>query len=95
VRRGEPENHLKRGLSEGAPVVAESELVEIAVDVLAPKPMEGSHSQRRARRFGQFDVARWPSCDTTDRLARMVLFLAAEDSRLCTAQNFVVDAGWA
>jgi D-xylose 1-dehydrogenase len=28
-------------------------------------------------------------------LARMVLFLAADDSRLCTAQNFIVDAGWA
>jgi NAD(P)-dependent dehydrogenase (short-subunit alcohol dehydrogenase family) len=27
-------------------------------------------------------------------IARMVLFLAADDSRLCTAQNFVVDAGW-
>ncbi|MBI3707975.1 MAG: SDR family oxidoreductase [Proteobacteria bacterium] len=27
-------------------------------------------------------------------LARMVLFLAADDSRMCTAQNFVVDAGW-
>jgi len=28
-------------------------------------------------------------------LARMVLFLAADDSRMCTAQAFVVDAGWA
>jgi NAD(P)-dependent dehydrogenase (short-subunit alcohol dehydrogenase family) len=28
-------------------------------------------------------------------LARMVLFLAADDSRMCTAQNFIVDAGWA
>jgi NAD(P)-dependent dehydrogenase (short-subunit alcohol dehydrogenase family) len=28
-------------------------------------------------------------------LARMVLFLAAYDSCLCTAQNFIVDAGWA
>jgi NAD(P)-dependent dehydrogenase (short-subunit alcohol dehydrogenase family) len=28
-------------------------------------------------------------------LARMVLFLAADDSQLCTAQNFIVDAGWA
>jgi len=28
-------------------------------------------------------------------LARMVLFLAADDSKLCTAQNFIVDAGWA
>ena len=27
-------------------------------------------------------------------LARMVLFLAADDSAMCTAQNFVVDAGW-
>jgi NAD(P)-dependent dehydrogenase (short-subunit alcohol dehydrogenase family) len=27
-------------------------------------------------------------------LARMVLWLAADDSRMCTAQNFVVDAGW-
>jgi len=29
-----------------------------------------------------------------DDLARMVLFLAADDSRLCSAQNFVVDGGW-
>ncbi|MSP88046.1 MAG: SDR family oxidoreductase [Alphaproteobacteria bacterium] len=27
-------------------------------------------------------------------IARMVLFLGADDSQLCTAQNFVVDAGW-
>lgn len=30
-----------------------------------------------------------------DDLARMVLFLAADDSRMCTAQEFIVDAGWA
>lgn len=29
-----------------------------------------------------------------DDVARMVLFLAADDSRLITAQNFVVDGGW-
>ncbi len=29
-----------------------------------------------------------------DDLARMVLFLAADDSAMCTSQNFVVDAGW-
>jgi hypothetical protein len=23
-----------------------------------------------------------------------VLWLAADDSRMCTAQNFIVDAGW-
>ena len=27
-------------------------------------------------------------------IARMVLWLCADDSRMCTAQNFVVDAGW-
>jgi NAD(P)-dependent dehydrogenase (short-subunit alcohol dehydrogenase family) len=27
-------------------------------------------------------------------LARMVLWLASNDSRMCTAQNFIVDAGW-
>ncbi len=29
-----------------------------------------------------------------DDLARMVLFLAADDSAMCSAQNFVVDGGW-
>ena len=29
-----------------------------------------------------------------DDLARMVLFLASDDSRMCTSQNFVVDGGW-
>jgi NAD(P)-dependent dehydrogenase (short-subunit alcohol dehydrogenase family) len=27
-------------------------------------------------------------------IARMVLWLASEDSRMCTSQNFIVDAGW-
>jgi NAD(P)-dependent dehydrogenase (short-subunit alcohol dehydrogenase family) len=29
-----------------------------------------------------------------DDIAAMALFLAADDSRMCTAQDFVVDAGW-
>jgi NAD(P)-dependent dehydrogenase (short-subunit alcohol dehydrogenase family) len=29
-----------------------------------------------------------------DAVARMVLFLASDDSAMCTSQNFVVDAGW-
>jgi NAD(P)-dependent dehydrogenase (short-subunit alcohol dehydrogenase family) len=29
-----------------------------------------------------------------DDIARMVLFLTADDSRMCTAQEFKVDAGW-
>jgi NAD(P)-dependent dehydrogenase (short-subunit alcohol dehydrogenase family) len=27
-------------------------------------------------------------------IARMVLFLAADDSRMCSGQNFIVDGGW-
>jgi NAD(P)-dependent dehydrogenase (short-subunit alcohol dehydrogenase family) len=27
-------------------------------------------------------------------VARMALFLASDDSKMCTAQNFIVDAGW-
>ncbi|MEQ8968077.1 MAG: SDR family oxidoreductase [Azospirillaceae bacterium] len=29
-----------------------------------------------------------------DDIARMALFLAADDSRMCTAQAFIVDGGW-
>ena len=28
-------------------------------------------------------------------LARMVLFLASDEASMCTAQDFIVDAGWA
>src|SRR5690606_20433938 len=27
-------------------------------------------------------------------IAAMALFLASDDSRMCTAQNFIVDGGW-
>ena len=27
-------------------------------------------------------------------VARMALFLGSDDSKMCTAQNFIVDAGW-
>jgi NAD(P)-dependent dehydrogenase (short-subunit alcohol dehydrogenase family) len=27
-------------------------------------------------------------------VARMILFLAADDSAGCTAQNYIVDGGW-
>jgi hypothetical protein len=27
-------------------------------------------------------------------IASMALFLAADDSKMCTAQDYVVDAGW-
>ncbi|HKU86214.1 MAG TPA: SDR family oxidoreductase [Casimicrobiaceae bacterium] len=35
-----------------------------------------------------------PSRLEPDDIARMALFLAADDSRMCTAQDFVVDGGW-
>jgi D-xylose 1-dehydrogenase len=30
----------------------------------------------------------------SEHIARMALFLAADDSAMCTAQNFIVDGGW-
>ena len=30
----------------------------------------------------------------SEDIATMALFLAADDSKMCTAQSFVVDAGW-
>lgn len=35
-----------------------------------------------------------PDPVTPDDVARMALFLAADDSRMCTHQTFVVDGGW-
>ncbi len=29
-----------------------------------------------------------------ENIAAMALFLASDDSKLCTAQDFVVDGGW-
>jgi NAD(P)-dependent dehydrogenase (short-subunit alcohol dehydrogenase family) len=46
---------------------------------------------------GRADIARGqclPHALLPEHLARMVLFLAADDSAMCTAQNFIVDAGW-
>ena len=36
-----------------------------------------------------------PGALMPDDIAAMVLFLAADDSAMCTAQDFVVDGGWA
>ena len=47
---------------------------------------------------GRADIARGqclPQSLMPADLARMVLFLAADDSAMCTAQNFIVDGGWA
>ena len=27
-------------------------------------------------------------------IARMALFLGSDDSKMCSAQNFIVDGGW-
>jgi NAD(P)-dependent dehydrogenase (short-subunit alcohol dehydrogenase family) len=35
-----------------------------------------------------------PGALMPDHIAAMVLFLAADDSAMCTAQEFIVDAGW-
>jgi D-xylose 1-dehydrogenase len=43
------------------------------------------------------DIARGQCIDrplTAEHIAHMALFLAADDSAMCTAQDFVVDGGW-
>ena len=47
---------------------------------------------------GEEDIARnqcLPDKLLGEDIAQMVLFLAADDGRMCTAQEFKVDAGWA
>jgi NAD(P)-dependent dehydrogenase (short-subunit alcohol dehydrogenase family) len=46
---------------------------------------------------GRADIARGQCIQRplmADDIARMALFLAADDSTMCTAQDFIVDAGW-
>jgi len=46
---------------------------------------------------GEEEIARnqcLPDKLQPDEVAQMVLFLAADDGRMCTAQEFKVDAGW-
>jgi NAD(P)-dependent dehydrogenase (short-subunit alcohol dehydrogenase family) len=46
---------------------------------------------------GREDIARGQCIDQPlmpAHIAQMALFLAADDSAMCTAQNFVVDGGW-
>ena len=43
------------------------------------------------------DIARGqciPHALEPQHIARMALFLAADDSAMCTAQDFIVDGGW-
>jgi NAD(P)-dependent dehydrogenase (short-subunit alcohol dehydrogenase family) len=47
---------------------------------------------------GRADIARGQCIQKElkpEHIAKMVLFLAADDSAMCTAQNFNVDGGWA
>jgi len=46
---------------------------------------------------GRADIARGQCINRpllAEHIARMALFLAADDSEMCTAQDFVVDGGW-
>ena len=46
---------------------------------------------------GRADIARGQCINQpllAEHIAHMALFLAADDSAMCTAQNFVVDGGW-
>jgi len=46
---------------------------------------------------GKAEIARvqcLPGYLMAEDLARAALFLAADDSRMCTGQDFIVDGGW-
>ncbi|RZL64653.1 MAG: SDR family oxidoreductase [Variovorax sp.] len=46
---------------------------------------------------GRADIARGQCINRSllpEHIARMALFLAADDSAMCTAQDFIVDGGW-
>ena len=46
---------------------------------------------------GRAAIARGQCIDQpvlAEHIARMALFLVADDSAMCTAQDFVVDGGW-
>jgi NAD(P)-dependent dehydrogenase (short-subunit alcohol dehydrogenase family) len=46
---------------------------------------------------GEAEIARvqcLPGYLMADDIARAALFLAADDSRMCTGQDFIVDGGW-
>jgi NAD(P)-dependent dehydrogenase (short-subunit alcohol dehydrogenase family) len=70
----------------------------IRVNALAP----GAVITERQRRLwmSEADVAEFvarqclPRVLLADEIARMALFLAADDSRMITKQCFIVDAGW-
>ena len=53
--------------------------------------------QKWLKPAGEEEIARnqcLPDKLQPDDVAQMVLFLAADDGRMCTAQEFRVDAGW-
>jgi len=54
-------------------------------------------SEHREITVTRADIARGQCINRplqSEHIARMALFLAADDSAMCTAQNFVVDGGW-
>ena len=62
----------------------------------------GPEAEEESRRLwldagGEAEIARvqcLPGYLMADDLARAALFLAADDSRMCTGQDFIVDGGW-
>ena len=57
----------------------------------------GERRGQRGWRAGEAEIRRsqcLPGKLMPEHVAAMVLFLAADDSKMCTGQDFVVDAGW-
>ena len=87
------------GIGRAVAIAFAREGADVAIGYLARKEAEDASETvrwiekagRRAIKEGQCIDAELDPAD----LARMALFLAADDSRMITAQDIVVDGGWA
>ena len=61
-------------------------------DVKIGMPLELWFDENAARIVAERQCL--PDSIQPDAVARLVLFLASDDSAMCTSQNFVIDGGW-
>ncbi len=84
------------GLTRG--LAAELGESRIRVNVLTPGwVMTKKQLEQRLNPEGELDIKRnqvLPDKVTPEAVAAMALFLASDDARACSAQEYIVDAGW-
>jgi NAD(P)-dependent dehydrogenase (short-subunit alcohol dehydrogenase family) len=60
--------------------------------VMTPRQLRDWVDERTAQEINRSQCLKRPL--EPDDIAAMVLFLASDDARMCTAQSFIVDGGW-